>query len=227
MIAHRGASGHCPENTLKGIEEAISIGCDVVEIDLKVTRDGHIILMHDDYLDRTTNGRGEVKRATLDQIKNLDAGEGERVPLLTEVFERFETSGAKFMLDVSNAGFEERLVKVVKSFDFEDRSIFSGSHGPLALIKSLDPKLKIAPSFDRASREGVAKSLSMGADIYNCNYRTVSRHLVELAHRSGLQVIVWVVNDTDEMGKMIDVGVDGITTDYPDALLGVARRFVD
>jgi glycerophosphoryl diester phosphodiesterase len=224
VIAHRGASGHCPENTIRAIEEAIMLGSDVVEVDLKMTVDGHIVLMHDDFVDRTTNGKGRVDHMTMEQIRELDAGEGEKVPLLSEVLERYEESKAKFMLDVGNNGFERRLVELVKSFHFEERTIFSGVHGALALIKSLEPKLMIAPSFGRASREGVLKAVSMGAEIYNCDHRSISRDLVEMAHRSGLQIVVWVVNGIEEMKRMIEMGVDGITTNNPDVLVRLRQH---
>ncbi|MGQ9514190.1 MAG: glycerophosphodiester phosphodiesterase [Thermoproteota archaeon] len=218
VIAHRGASGHFPENTMKSIERAIGLGSNIVEIDLRSTRDNHVVLIHDEFVDRTTNGHGKVRDLTLNQLRTLDAGVGEKIPVLTEVFDRFKMSDIVFMLDIVETGFEQQVVDLVKRFNFERRTIFSGAHAPLISIKSIDPKLKIAPSFDKASREGVDIAKRMGAEMYNCNYRSISKEVVEEAHRAGLDVIVWVVNEVDSMRRMIEMGVDGITTNYPEVL---------
>ncbi len=223
VIAHRGASGYCPENTLKSIEEAIKRGSDIVEIDLRMTKDNQIVLMHDESVDRTTNGKGYVNELTLQQLKELDAGDGEEVPLLTEVIGAFAENDIKFMLDVNSKGYERSLIEIIQKYRLEDRSIISGVHEPLKVIKSLDSRLTIAPSFDKASKEQIIEALAMSAGIFNCNYLAMTREAVDEAHKHGLQVIVWVVDEVETMHKMIEYGADGITTDYPDVLSNMIR----
>jgi len=222
VIAHRGASGYYPENTLKSIEYAIEMGSDIIEIDLKMTKDHQIVLMHDEAIDRTTNGKGWVKDLTVQQLKALDAGGGERVPLLTEVMELYKKGEVKFMFDISSPGYEEQIVDLIHKHNYDTRSVVSGAYEPLRFIKLLDPKLKIAPSFDRASDHSIMETASMGAVIFNCHHASISREAVDIAHVYGLQVIAWGVNEVESVHRMIEVGADGITSDYPD----VVRRMV-
>lgn len=222
VIAHRGASGYYPENTLKSIEYAIEMGSDIIEIDLKMTKDHQIVLMHDEAVDRTTNGKGWVKDLTVQQLKALDAGGGERVPLLTEVMELYKKGEVKFMFDISSPGYEEQIVDLIHKHNYDTRSVVSGAYEPLRFIKLLDPKLKIAPSFDRASDHSIMETASMGAVIFNCHHASISREAVDIAHVYGLQVIAWGVNEVESVHRMIEVGADGITSDYPD----VVRRMV-
>lgn len=218
VIAHRGASGYYPENTLKSIEQAIKMGCDVVEIDLKMTKDKQIVLMHDDAVDRTTNGKGLVKDLTIKQLRTFDAGGGERIPLLTEVIEMFGGSDVKFMLDISSKGYEEQITEIIHYNSLDMRTIVSGAHEPLRLIKLLNPRLRIAPSFDKASDHSIMETASMGAEIFNCNHASISRETVDMAHVFDLQVIAWGVNKIENVHRMLEIGVDGITSDYPDVL---------
>jgi len=222
VIAHRGASGYYPENTLKSIEHAIRMDSDIIEIDLKMTGDRQIVLMHDEAVDRTTNGKGFVKDLTVQQLKALDAGGGERVPLLTEVMELYEKSDVEFMFDISSPGYEEQIVELIHMHNYDARSIVSGAYGSLRFIKLLDPRLKIAPSFDRASERSIMESASMGAVIFNCHHASITREAVDIAHVYGLQVIAWGVNEIESVHRMIEAGADGITSDYPD----VVRRMV-
>jgi len=222
VIAHRGASGYYPENTLKSIEYAIEMDSDIIEIDLKMTKDHQIVLMHDEAVDRTTNGKGWVKDLTVQQLKALDAGGGERVPLLTEVMELYEKSDVKFMFDISSSGYEEQVVDLIHKHNYDKRSVVSGAYEPLRFIKLLDPRLKIAPSFDRASDHSIMETASMGGVIFNCHHASISREAVDIAHVYGLQVIAWGVNEVESVHRMIEVGADGITSDYPD----VVRRMV-
>lgn len=222
VIAHRGASGYYPENTLKSIEYAIEMGSDIIEIDLKMTKDRQIVLMHDDAVDRTTNGKGTVKDLTVQQLKTLDAGGGEGVPLLTEVMELFEKGAEKFMFDISSRGYEEQIVELIHKHNFDTRSIISGAYDPLKFVKLLNPRLKIAPSFDLASDHSIMETAAMGAGIFNCHHASISREAVDMAHVYGLQVIAWGVNEIENVHRMIEVGADGITSNYPD----VVRRMV-
>ncbi|TLN10045.1 hypothetical protein FDZ71_09435 [bacterium] len=222
VIAHRGASGYYPENTLKSIEYAIEMGSDIIEIDLKMTKDHQIVLMHDEAIDRTTNGKGWVKDLTVQQLKALDAGDGERVPLLTEVMELYKKGEVKFMFDISSPGYEEQIVDLIHKHNYDTRSVVSGAYEPLRFIKLLDPRLKIAPSFDRASDHSIMETASMGGVIFNCHHASISREAVDIAHVYGLQVIAWGVNEVESVHRMIEVGADGITSDYPD----VVRRMV-
>jgi glycerophosphoryl diester phosphodiesterase len=222
VIAHRGASGYYPENTMKSIENAIKMGSDMVEIDLKMTKDKHIVLMHDDAVDRTTNGHGLVQDLTTKQLRTLDAGGGEKVPLLTEVIGMFGGRGVRFMFDISSKGYEEQLTEIIHRHNLDVGTIVSGAHEPLRLIKLLNPRLRIAPSFEKASDLTIMETASMGAEVFNCHHAPISRETVDMAHVFNLQVIAWGVNNIEHIHRMIEIGVDGITSDYPD----VVRRAI-
>jgi len=221
VVAHRGASAYAPENTLKAIEKAIAQGADFIEIDIKLSKDGYIVLMHDSTVNRTTSGQGNVGDLTLSRLKEFDAGEGERIPLLDDVF-KFINPQIGLMLDLADSGFEELLVEKICKFDLVDKVIVSGAHSPLSKIKNLHSKIKIAPSFNKLQSNLIEKALSLKAEIFNCYYNILTKELVKEAHKYGMMVTAWVVNKEEDIKRMIKFEVDGITTDKPD----VVRRLL-
>jgi glycerophosphoryl diester phosphodiesterase len=236
-IAHRGASGHCPENTRSSFLRAIELGADMVELDCQMTRDGAVVVIHDETLDRTTNGRGRVIDRTLKEIQALDAGSwfsplyaGEEVPTLEDVIALLR---GKVGLNLEIKGddqpgrLEIQCVGTLVSMRFFDDTVFSSfSARRMRTLREISPEARIAVLIDTgmSSAEGFDLAAELAAEAVHPERSLVKRELVGAAHDRGLEVRVWPVNDLRHMESLVDLGADGIFTDYPDRLLGLTAR---
>jgi glycerophosphoryl diester phosphodiesterase len=221
-FGHRGASGYAPENTLVSLEKAISLGADWVEVDVHSV-ENELVVFHDDRLERTTNGRGYVIEQSLEYLRSLDAGRGEKIPFLREVFDlvnrragiNIELKGAATAAPV--AALIERYIKNQRR-KYEDFLVSSFNHHELRAIKKINPRIQtgalmIALPLDYARFAQALKSYSVHPSI-----EFIDQAFVDDAHRRGLKVYVFTVNHADDLAKMQVLGVDGIFTDYPDIL---------
>jgi len=221
-IGHRGAMGHAPENTLKSIHKALELGAPCVEVDVHYV-DGQLIVFHDNRLDRTTNGTGYVLEKKFDYLRTLDAGEGEKIPTLHEVFEainlragvNIELKGpgtarpvAKFISSVQEVGWNNDLI-LVSSFN----------HRELALLHRLNPGLKIGALIGGIPVDDAAFAESMGAYSVHPSLDFIDGRFVDDAHSRGLRVFVFTVDHPEDIRKMRELGVDGVFTNYPERVL--------
>lgn len=235
VIAHRGASGLAPENTIAAFDLALELRADYVELDVQMSRDGTLVVMHDTSLDRTTNGRGFIGDKRLAELRELDAGgrfskefTGERIPLLEEVLDRYwgkigillelkepnlypgmveETVG---MVRARLAEMEEPYAKhvIIQSFDRE----------AIRAVREQAPEIATGLLL-RADRRQMSaedwESIASFADYVNPHKALVNAAFVEMAHEHGLQVFSWTVRKKSEARRLIQAGVDGLITDYP------------
>lgn len=231
VIAHRGSSAYAPENTLTAFDLAVEQGADAIELDVDLTRDGQVVVMHDATLDRTTNGQGRVNDLTLAEIRQLDAGAwrdaaftGEHVPLLEEVF---EAVGQRLLINIEikgmslrGTGLEARVAALVEKHNLLDRVIIS-SFNPFALrrIKHIDARLACgliyAPDLPILLRDARLAPLIPGLNARHPHYSQVNKTLVDQLHAQGLIVNVWTVNQASVARAMIQAGVDGLFGDDP------------
>lgn len=254
-IGHRGAAGLAPENTLASFERALELGAAILESDAHLTRDGVVVLLHDDRVDRTTDGAGAVRDLGLAELKRLDAGfrfspdggasfpfrgRGLTVPTLEEAFAAFPQARFNIELKEQVPGLVEGAVAAVRAASRADRTLLTSGEDPImaALRAHLDETgvpvaIGASPAdvlgFVRAALEGGARpsnSMALQIPARFGSQRLVTRELVEFAHRHCVQVHVWTVNDPDEMTALLDLGADGIVSDFPDrvAALAAARR---
>jgi glycerophosphoryl diester phosphodiesterase len=224
VIAHRGASGHRPENTLPAYELAVAQGADMIEIDLHRTRDAALVITHDEDL-AGLGGRGEVADASLSEVRSLDAGGGERVPILGEVLERF---GARipFNLEFKRgtraeyAGLEAEALGEVERRGILPRTLFSSFYDPvLARLRELSSRARIALLLSpRDAERPLERALQLRAEAINPWRGMVRRELVEAAHGEGLAVYVFTVDERAEMERLLELGVDGLFTNFPDRM---------
>jgi glycerophosphoryl diester phosphodiesterase len=224
VIAHRGASGHLPENTLPAYQLAIEQGADMIEIDLHRTRDAAVVITHDEDL-CGLGGRGEICDASLAEVRALDAGRGERVPLLAEVLDRF---GPKipFNLELKRgtraeyADVEADALAAVEKRGLLARTLFSSFYDAvLARLRALSPAARIALLLSPESAENpIERARRLGAEAINPWRGMVRRELVEAAHQAGLAVYVFTVDEVAEMERLLALGVDGLFTNYPDRM---------
>jgi len=222
-FAHRGASGHEPENTLSAVEKAIDLGADWIEVDVYAV-ERELIVIHDERLDRTTNGTGLVMDTTLEYLRSLDAGKGQRVPTLREVFDCVDRrAGINVELKGSEtAGLVVSLInEYVTAWKWcSDQFIVSSFHRrELGKVKKLDPDIRIGiviGGFHRPYKKFVTQFIT-----YSVHPRIdfVNADFVRSAHERGLKVFVYTVNHPEDIARMAAVGVDGIFTDFPERVV--------
>lgn len=221
-IGHRGAMGYEPENTLRSIGRALELGAPCIEIDVYWV-DGHLVVIHDERLERTTNGSGLVMDQTFEYLRSLDAGEGERIPTLEEVC---ETIGPHIGLNIElkGPGTAAPVATLIASLVERgwDRSAFlvsSYKEDELRQINQINPDIQLGVLRDKHLDDALQLALEIGALSINPSHLVVKRKLVERAHAAGLNVYVHTVNRPRELAKMYEMGVDGVFTNYPDRVL--------
>ena len=233
IFAHKGASGYAPENTLIAIKKAIEMKVDGIEIDIQLTRDGRIVLMHDWKVDRTTTGRGYVYELDFDYIRTLDAGQwftkdfiGEVVPTLEEVLDILPQD---MMLNIEikdtarhHSKIEEKLLEVLKKYPdkFENIIVSSFHHDKIKKLQELEPKLKLALLTNSEFIE-IEKYLStndLSSYSYHPEINHVSKEDIEKLHAKGIKIFVWTANKEEDLNYLVKLGVDGVISDYPDLM---------
>jgi len=227
VIAHRGASGERPENTLSAYALAVEQGADMIEIDLHRTRDEAIVVTHDELLEGL-GGAGEIAGATLAEVRALDAGDGERVPTLDEVLDAFGDRIAfnlelKRATDREYAGLEQATLAAVDRRGLLPRMLFSSFYDPvLARLRSLAPAARIGLLLSRKfPHRAVARAQAFGAEAIHPEDSVTTPELVREAHDAGLRVHVFTVDDDADLRRFVDMGVDGIFTNYPRRLRAI------
>jgi glycerophosphoryl diester phosphodiesterase len=213
-IGHRGVMGVEPENTLRSFVAAQQAGLDVIELDLHLSKDGALVVMHDADVDRTTDGSGPITEMTLDELRALDAGRGERVPLFEEVLDAVRTPLQAEIKDVQAA---RALAEVLVGRDLADRVEVSSFHDDaIAEISRLVPGVRTALIASRYGLEIVDRAADAGAATVCLNIRRLTLEAAEQARKSGLRIIGWVVNTQDQLRLARALELDGVTTDYPE-----------
>jgi glycerophosphoryl diester phosphodiesterase len=234
-IAHRGASGYAPENTLAAFRRAVSQGVTFIETDLHLTRDAHFVAIHDSTLDRTTSGHGEVHQITLSEIRKLDAGAwfaseyiGERVPTLIEVLQFARKHDVVFYLELKPNGFwggEHALISNLRESEEIPRVvIISFDPGILAGLRKLEPTLMTGLLFEGQFENPFEKALEIGARQLAVRGDLMTPNFLKEAHKRDLQVVCWTINSPAHMRLLEAAGVDGIMSDYPDRLLESLKK---
>jgi glycerophosphoryl diester phosphodiesterase len=232
IIAHRGASGHAPENTLAAFERAVELGAQFIETDIHLTRDARFVAIHDKTLDRTTNGHGPVRDFTLAELKKLDAGMwfdrqfmGQRIPTLEDVLSFARKHDVVFYLEIkydSAWGMHHALVAALQGPEIAARTIvLSFDPSTLVALRKLDASIMMGLLAEDVKVDPVKAALEVGARQVCPRADHVTREMVDEAHRSDVHVVTWTVNDQAPMRSAIDAGVDGIMTDLPDRLRSV------
>lgn len=206
--------GVAPENTLRSFVLAEQAGMDVIELDLHLSKDGALVVMHDADVDRTTDGSGPIAAKTLAELRELDAGEGERVPVFEEVL---AAVGAPIQAEIKDVGAARALAAVLNERELTGRvEVLSFHDEALAEIRELVPGARTALVADRRQDEVVPRALAVGATALVLNIRHVTQDTVERAHAAGLRVVGWVVNTQEDLRLARALGLDGATTDRPE-----------
>lgn len=223
--AHRGASGYAPENTLPAIEMALEQQADAIEIDVQLTRDDAVVVIHDETLERTTDGNGWVADHSLDDLRRLDASAGDerfagtRIPTLEEVLDATGTTTVNIELKNSRMrykGLEERVLAIVAERGAEARVVLSSfNHYSLRHLVHLGTSLPLGALYSDPLFQPWKYAARLGATALHPPLRATRRKLVGACHALGLPVHVWTVNEPDEIKQMARIGVDAVITNYP------------
>ncbi|KOG39791.1 glycerophosphodiester phosphodiesterase [Streptomyces resistomycificus] len=213
-IGHRGVMGVEPENTLRSFVAAEQAGLDVIELDLHLSKDGALVVMHDTDVDRTTDGTGPIAEQTLDELRALDAGRGERVPVFEEVLDGVRS---RLQAEIKDAAAARALAEVMHRRDLIGRVEVSSFHDEaIAEIRRLVPGVRTALIGSRFGTDIVDRAVAVGAATVCLNIRRLTLEVVERARKADLKIIGWVVNTQDHLRLVRALELDGATTDYPE-----------
>lgn len=223
IVGHRGAAGLEPENTFRSYQRAIELGVDRIEVDVRLTSDGHLVLMHDETVNRTTDGKGRVRELTLAEIRRLDAGQGERVPELADVLE-WCSGRVVAHLELKAPGTPGPVVRLVQALRAAAWvRVISFDPGLLLEARQLDTRLELARIWESPPGDAADAALRLGAREISVNFRHLTPPLAEGAHARGLDVSVWTPNEADDLRSAVAAGADILITDRPDRALAVLR----
>jgi glycerophosphoryl diester phosphodiesterase len=253
ILGHRGAAGTAPENTLEGFAEGLRRGADILESDVHLSRDGVPVLLHDPEVDRTSDGNGAVGDLKLEEIQKLDAGyrfalegtetfvcrgQGLRIPTLEEAFRRFPD--ARFNLELKAGGelCARRVIELVKALDRENRTLLTAGDGSLMdQIVACAREQNVHPAFGASARDAGAFARSaaqrlappptpmvLQIPVGFGDHVLVTDALIAHAHAHQVHVHVWTINEEKEMMRLLDMGVDGLVTDFPGRMKELLQR---
>lgn len=227
VTAHRGAAAVEPENTLRGFRYALSLGVHRVELDVHLSRDNQLIVMHDAMVNRTTNGSGALAEMTVNEIKQLDAGKGERVPLLVEVIELFQEhwqngGETRLQIELKGSNTAAPVVEAIQQHNIADKVVLSSfDETQLTTAMELLPQTTYVFLTAKLEPDPLEIALRIGVSGVHLNHKLATREWVERVHAAGLHARVWNIDEAERMKWAIDLGVDGIGSNDPQLLLDV------
>ena len=251
LFAHRGASGETPENTLIAFQRAVALGMEYAELDVHASRDGVVVVSHDATLERTTDGHSHIRDCSLAELQSVDAGfhfspdggktfpfraTGVRIPTLGEILERFPTLHSTIEIKQTDPPIEELVLATVRACGREDNVVLASEHDTvLARVRALAPEIatsfaygEVVEFIQRVTTDQLsdyhppAQALQIPPEFQGVPL--VTSQTVAVAHNLNREVHVWTIDDPREMGRLLDLGVDGIMSNFPDRLLEVVRR---
>lgn len=233
VVAHRGASGHMPENTLASFQTALEMGADMIELDVHPSRDGNLVVMHDETVDRTTDGTGRVSDKSLDELARLDAaartslGRREPVPTFAEVLERF-AHRIPIAVEVKHGssvypGVEKRVVQELREHRAERRvELISFDLDCLINLRREDSALTTGFIFI-GNMAAFAELLEGKVDALHGRWNFLTREQVDRSRELGFRSFAWTVNDDEDIRAAIAAGADGVVSNFPDRVMAVLR----
>lgn len=243
VIAHRGASGRYPENTMIAFRGALEMNAGMIELDVQLSADGIPIVFHDEKLENHTDGSGRLQERTLKELRQLDAGSwfapeysGQRIPTLEEVliFAKGKIAlnieiKAEAVTDEIKPGIEQKCLDLVRQYEMENHILFSSfDYRTVRQLKKRAPEIPAALLYEKKHSAGRLPSelvRKYGADAFNCSFRQLNRKRLRNLLSHNIPVFVYTVNSAQKMRRLLAKGVNGIFTDHPDLLREVARNF--
>jgi glycerophosphoryl diester phosphodiesterase len=251
VIAHRGCAGLAPENTMIGFRKAVELGADILELDVQSTRDGVLVVIHDNIVDRISDGSGNVQDFSIDELKKLDAGynwtedegksfpyrgQGHTIPTLRELFETYPDQ--RFNIDIKQVkpSVIEPFGSMIREFGLSRRVLVAAFHvHVIRQFRSAFPEILTAADdwesrwffgLNKVRLSGLTRLHSQAFQLpeYEEGIHIITERFVKAAHRAGMQVHVWTIDDVESMQRLVSLGVDGIFTNFPDRMLHLLNR---
>ncbi|WP_433743055.1 glycerophosphodiester phosphodiesterase [Falsibacillus pallidus] len=239
IFAHRGSAGTHPENTMSSFREAEKAGADGIELDVQLSRDGEVVVIHDETLERTTNGKGFVKDYTLEELKKLDASykfnsflKKPRIPSFREVCEWLKTNELLCNVELKNGVFpypqlEEKVIALVREYGLENRIIISSfNHYSIVYCFRLAPEIEIAPLYSEGLFMPWIYAQSIRGRAIHPNQRAAPDEIVLASMENGIAVRPYTVNKKEDMIRLFKIGCSAIITDYPKKALELREQFI-
>ncbi|MCX7569858.1 glycerophosphodiester phosphodiesterase [Tumebacillus sp. DT12] len=252
ILAHQGASAYAPSNTMAAFQLASEMGADAFETDVHMTRDGHVVVSHDDTVDRLTDGSGLIKNKTLAELREIDAGyrftldggrtypyrgKGLTIPTLQDVLTAFPTMRINMDIKQASPPMEMALVETIRRCQAEDRVLIASFHAvTMERFRKLASS-RIATGANTRDmvefvfywKTGLHRFYKPPVDAFQVpeagyGLRVVTPKMVEIAHRHGVKVHVWTINEEPDIRRLLEWGVDGICSDYPDRVVKVMKE---
>ncbi len=230
-FAHRGFSGRYPENTMLAFRKAIEAGCDGIELDVQMTRDGHLVVIHDESVDRTCNGNGFVGELKLSELRKFDAYGAfpgqfgiNRIPTLREYFDLVRCKNTLTNIELKNTicsypGLEEKVIETVREYQMPSRVLFSSfNHCSMIKCKQLAPEIKVAFLVSSPLEEPGRYTASRKGSFLNAHYSFLTEETIRDLNCHGVGVQAWTVNDENEMARLAKTGIYAVITNYPDRM---------
>ncbi|MBW2977882.1 glycerophosphodiester phosphodiesterase [Candidatus Woesearchaeota archaeon] len=219
VIGHRGAKFHALENTINAIKKAIVLKADMIELDIRLTKDNIPVHIHNRKINKTTDGKGRVSKLTLKEIKKFNSN-GEKIPTLNQVLRSFKDQ--KFLFDIKEFKAILPTLKVIYKNNAEDRVVIGSRIAKgLKLVKHFNPQIKTAIIYRFPIRNNIKLAKRFGIEVIQPHYFFATKRIIKKAHENNLKVNVWTVNNKDRIQKLIENGVDSIITDNPSLIRGV------
>lgn len=237
-IAHRGFSGMYPENTMLAFREAMKAGCNGIETDVQMSKDGVLVICHDELLDRTSNGTGLLKDYTYDELLNFDFGikfsskfEGEKIPTLDELLQFAKENHIFLNLELKNGlfsydGMEKKIIDLIYKYDFKDSVILSSfNHFSMIKCKEIDSSIKTGLLYEGTFVDIEKYCKNIGADALHPQYFSLlDAELTKKIQAEDIMINTYTVNHEIHMEALLDLKVDAIITNYPDKLFRVIEK---
>lgn len=227
-FGHRGARGHEPENTVRSVRKALELGAGGIEVDVYFA-DGQLVVIHDDTLERTTNGHGRVMENRFGYLRSLDAGSGEKIPTLAEIFDAVDRR-AVINVELKGRHTAAPVAALIgeyvkdRGWSFDDFLVSSFDHVRIREAKELCPKIRIGALIEKTPHSLAQFAEALGAWSLHASKRCVTPALVADAHRRGLKVFVFTINQPGEIARMKTLGVDGVFSDFPERVAMTAKN---
>jgi len=225
VLGHRGCAGLEPENTISAFKKAINLGVDLIEFDVRMTKDKRLVVIHDEKVDRISNGQGYVEDFTLDEIKKLNLKKNEKIPTFEEAIDFLKNEKPKIVIEIKEPETSNKILKIIREKEIENKVLIV-SFWPEVLkkAKEINPKLKTGFLFKIKPKNWLKIVREIKADGIGAHFSLVDEKLVEICHKNNLKINTWTVNEIEDIERMIKFGVDIISSDFPNRVLEKLKK---
>ena len=225
VLGHRGCAGLEPENTMRAFKRALDLGVDFIEFDIRMTKDKKLVVIHDEKLDRTTNGMGFVRDFNFEKIRKFDAEKGEKIPSFKQTLKFMKNKRPIILIEIKEPETAEAILKIIKKEKLENKVlVVSFWHNVLKKIKEIDPKIKTGALFRKKVKNIIPLIKEIKADGLGLEYHSIDEEIVKDCHKENLEINAWTVNEIEDIERMIKLGVDIISSNYPNRVLEILKK---